>query len=145
MSVKKTANGFSLIELLIVVAIISILGAVAVPAYYNHVLRVRQGDAYNFLYDIKSAEEMFYSQYNEYGSPFADGDTFNSLLSFDITDNRYYTYGATVTNSGQGFLAWAEGSSGTKFAPNRIELTHDTDEPVQTVAPGGFKLSLIFD
>ena len=66
---KKNSQGFTIVELLIVVAIIGILAAVAVPAYFNHVLRTRQAEAYHNLLDIKAAQEMFYAQYNNYGSP----------------------------------------------------------------------------
>ena len=66
MDYKKISHGFSLVELLIVIAIIGILAAVAVPAYFNHILRTRQADAYHNLLDIKAAQEMHFSMYNNY-------------------------------------------------------------------------------
>lgn len=122
---KKISNGFTLVELLIVVAIIGILAAVAVPAYFNHILRTRQADAYHNLLDIKAAEEMFFAQYNSYGSTFADGNTFSSLLSFDLADSTYYSYKIT-TPSTITFNAEALGKF-KKLTGNKILITESED------------------
>jgi len=134
---KKFSTGFSLIELLIVVAIVGILAAVAVPAYYNHILRTRQADAYHNLLDLKAAEEMFYTQYNSYGS-FADGNTFSNLLSFDPADSVYYGYRFTSADTNT-YTAKAVGKY-KKLAGNIIRIT-DSDDPC-VEAESELKLSL---
>ena len=144
MHTRSFSRGFSLVELLIVVAVISILAAVAIPAYYNHVLRVRQSDAMNDLLDIKASQEMYFSQYGEYAqwTALTPDDTFKSLLSFSIDDATYYVF--TVSTSGAGYVALATGQNNTKFENNVIRMT-DEEDPVQTAEPVGFKFSLLFD
>lgn len=51
--------GFSLIELLIVMAIIAILTAVAVPAYREHVRKAARADAQSFLTDVASRQQQY--------------------------------------------------------------------------------------
>lgn len=141
MLIKNCSKGFSLVELMVVVAIIAILAAVAIPAYHNHILRTRQADAFNYLLDIRAAQEMFYSQYNFYASAISDSD-FKPLLSFDVDDSTYYIY--SIQGSGTfDFRARALGKPGTKFANNQIWVTSDSD-PYETVKPVGFKFSLMF-
>ncbi len=85
-------KGFSLVELMIVVAIIGILAAVAAPAYFNHVLRVKQTNGVNNLLDIKVAQEKYYALFDEYASPgtLTTADTvFASYLSFDVSNTMY--------------------------------------------------------
>jgi len=134
---KKFSKGFSLIELLIVVVIISILAAVAIPAYFNHILRSRQADAYHNLLDIKAAQEMFNSQYNRYAS-FADGDTFTNLLSFDIGDSTYYAF-HILSASTSAFTAEALGKY-KKLSGNKI-LISEAEDPCIDVE-GSLKMSL---
>lgn len=54
-------KGFTLIELMIVVAIIGILSAIAYPAYMEHVQSTRRADARATLLALSSAMERFYT------------------------------------------------------------------------------------
>ena len=59
-------QGFSLIELLIVVAIVGILAAITYPSYQNYVLRTGRADGQAKLMEILQAQERFYSQNQTY-------------------------------------------------------------------------------
>ncbi|WP_320158968.1 type IV pilin protein [Marinobacter litoralis] len=69
----KGSQGFTLIELMIVVAIIGIIAAIAYPSYQEYVERTRRGDAKAVLMQFASAMERFYTQNNTYIG--ADGGT----------------------------------------------------------------------
>jgi len=66
-------TGFTLIELLIAIVIVSILAALAIPAYSKYVQRARRSDAINALERISALEERFYFQSNAYGNTVALG------------------------------------------------------------------------
>lgn len=55
----RPQKGFSLIELMIVVAVIGILAAVAYPAYQDYVIRSKRGDAMNALSAVRIAQEKY--------------------------------------------------------------------------------------
>jgi len=135
------SKGFSLIELMIVVAIVAILAAVAVPAYFNHILRSRQADAYHNLLDIKAAQEMYLSMYNTYAGPYASlltADTFTNLLSFQYADSKYFSY-RIPSASGTAFTAEAIGKF-KKLAGDIIRIRDDEDPCID--AHGALEMSL---
>lgn len=61
-------KGFSLVELMIVVAIIGLLAAVGVPQYQKFQARARQSEAKAALSALYSAEQSFFSEWNCYAS-----------------------------------------------------------------------------
>jgi type IV pilus assembly protein PilE len=65
-------GGFSMIELMIVVVIISILAAIAIPSYRQYVLKGHRSEATRALQDIASRQENYYFSNNAYTSNLAD-------------------------------------------------------------------------
>jgi len=62
----QSKKGFTLVELLIVVAIISILAAIAVPMYNNYIYRSKQVEAKTLLLTLKVEQEQFRAENNCY-------------------------------------------------------------------------------
>jgi type IV pilus assembly protein PilE len=80
---RNRASGFTLIELMITVAIIGILAAVVVPSYQDYVRRGALSEAFSNLSDLRIRMEQFYQSNRRYG---LDGQT--TPCGHDGTDNR---------------------------------------------------------
>ncbi|HLW23299.1 MAG TPA: pilin [Steroidobacteraceae bacterium] len=65
---KKVQKGFTLIELMIVVAIIGILAAIAIPAYQNYTIRAQVSDGLSLADGWKTAISEYYAQYGAFPS-----------------------------------------------------------------------------
>jgi prepilin-type N-terminal cleavage/methylation domain-containing protein len=63
---NRSKQGFTLIELMIVVAIIGILAALAIPAFSNYVQRSRMAESFSFLGEIRQREEAYRAEFGEY-------------------------------------------------------------------------------
>jgi len=63
---KKAQQGFTLIELMIVVAIIGILAAIAIPAYQDYTIRAQVSEGMSLASGAKTAMAEFYNQRGTY-------------------------------------------------------------------------------
>jgi len=71
-STSKKIDGFSLIELLIVIAIIGIIAAVAIPSYSSYMTKTRRVDGTTMLIETAGEQFRFFSEYNRYGTDMSE-------------------------------------------------------------------------
>jgi type IV pilus assembly protein PilE len=65
-------RGFTLIELVVAMLIVSILAAIAIPSYSNYVRKARRVEAKNALLDIGTMEERYFTSQQVYTQTWAD-------------------------------------------------------------------------
>lgn len=83
--VLKSEHGFSLTELMIVVAIIGILATIAIPNFLRYQARAKQTEAKNNLVAIHTAEIAYFAEHNSYI------DDFNAIgFAVSGSSQRYY-------------------------------------------------------
>ena len=96
----RRASGFSLIELMIVVAIIGVLAAIAIPAYNDYVKRGQVSEAVELVWGAKSPMAEYFANAKRWPAQPSD------LLG--TTSGRYtdsIVYLGTPDNTGQGAMA----------------------------------------
>lgn len=99
--------GFTLVELMIVVAVIAILAAIAMPSYTDYVRKARRTDAKNALLDLAARQERFMSMNNAYTKVPANlgyGGTFPADV---LSGNTAYYQINVPTATGTAFSATA--------------------------------------
>ena len=102
----RTAQGFSLIELMVVVTILSLLLGLAMPRYGDYLDRTRRNDGRGALLELAAQQERLHFERNQYSASMADlwsgkvGDDF-------VSSEGFYTLRVTTADSGQEFTATA--------------------------------------
>ena len=105
---KRIQRGFTLIEVMITVAIVGILLAVAVPAYSDYVTRGRLSEAFTALGGAQPAAEQYWSNNRTYAgfdaSPSFPAATANFTYTLSNATASTYTLTATGTGKMSGFV-----------------------------------------
>ena len=108
----EKSSGFSLIELLLVVAIIAIIVSVAIPSLMDSRMAANETTAISYLRTWVSAQEIYHLKYGVYAD--ADGQLFDEGLigSKPAADSHGYTF--TVDNPpGSQYVWWGGGGDRT--------------------------------
>ncbi|WP_332877023.1 type IV pilin protein [Massilia sp. S19_KUP03_FR1] len=92
---KRIARGFTLIEMMVTVAIIGVLTAVAVPAYTSYVIRARTSEAFTTLGGLQPAAEQFWANNRTYNKLPKPDSTPN--FDYSVSDDTDSTYTVTAT------------------------------------------------
>jgi type IV pilus assembly protein PilE len=143
---RDAERGFTLVELMIVVAILAILSSVAIPAYVNHMNRAKQTDAVMALMNAKMEQEVFYEE-NSADHNLRYANTIGCLPSFVTSANvgcinNCSGCAATTFRTGGGYkisVAFASDNAYRIIAEKQlysnapadvISLSSDTGRPV---------------
>ena len=109
---KDRRRGFSLIELLIVIAIILVIVTIAVPQYNKQMMSAHETAAIQAIQTIHAVETQYYSQFGRYATSLAElgppasgaaGPAAADLISRDLTEGKKSGYIFTVAATPTGY------------------------------------------
>lgn len=93
--------GFTLIELMITVAIVAILAAIAIPSYQDSVWKGKRGEAKAAILRTLQSEERWYTQNNQYATYAAGSSPNGALPNFSADNLANSRYAISVESSVQ--------------------------------------------
>lgn len=110
-AIRKYAKGFSLIELMVAVAIVAIIAVVAIPSYQSHLVKGNRAAAQAFMLDVENREKQYLLDARAYT---------NSLNTLGMTTpadvSKYYNVTIDVVATPPSFTITATPIAGTQQA-----------------------------
>jgi len=111
---KSAVSGFTLIEMMIVIAVVSICAAVALPSYSDYLRRSQLPEAFTSLSDYRVKMEQYYQDNRNYGTTAqcATDPTANNWNAFTPPGGKYFSFTCETTAAAQGYKVTATGVTG---------------------------------
>ena len=145
-------KGVTLIEMLIVVAIIGILAAVAIPAYVGQQTRAARTEAYTNLQTLRLLEEQYYAEngcyYRTGATPVCTNATISGVANIqaatflpgvkpgdDASLSFTYSIETTGTTVASAFTATATGKTGTRVDGDSFWIKSRTTQKLLILKP----------
>jgi prepilin-type N-terminal cleavage/methylation domain-containing protein len=125
---QKSSWGFTLIELMIVVAIIAFLSIIAVPNIMNFLAKAKRTEVYVNLGAIWTAEKYYYSEHGRY----SDALTGSNGIGWHTEGEPLYTYGFA-------------GTDGVNYITGKLKASGADLSKYSSVGPDNFTVVAIGD
>lgn len=122
--IQRRRGGFTLIELMISIAIIGSLAAIGIPSFQRFQMRARAGEGRTNLAAIRTAEESYFAEFQTYigagpNPPLPSGVSSQSWplgtpfdqLGFEPEGSVYFQYAVNQGNAGGGLVFTADAAS----------------------------------
>ena len=120
-------NGFTLIELMVVVAVVAILAAVAYPTYTSHLAKMHRTQAQSYLMQVAQRQQQYFLDSREYASQ-------STILGLEpvpaqVAEQYLVTVGPATPTVPPSFVASA--------TPRADSMQAAFNEPILSVAQDG--------
>lgn len=111
----KGQRGFTLIELMVTVAIVAILASIAIPSYSSYVTRGKITEAISKLSEGRVRLEQWFQDNRSYLNPAGGANVLGCTVAGDaitqFTDAKYFTYSCTILTQNT-YVLTATGDAG---------------------------------
>jgi type IV pilus assembly protein PilE len=119
-SARKKVTGFTMIELLVVITLLGLIAAIALPSYGNYVKKTRRKDAQADLVNISNALERYYTANNTYATATLGAAGIYPAASPIDGNSKYYNLSiSAATATGYTLLATP---TGAQVGNGRLQL-----------------------
>ena len=126
---RTLQKGFTLIELMIVIAIIGILAAIAIPAYQNYTIRAQVTEGLSLAAGWKTAISEYYAQNGTFptGSTTAAGGAAGSVSVTGASSGKYVSSVVVGPLAGQIVITYSGPQVNGKLAGLKLDLSPGLD------------------
>jgi type IV pilus assembly protein PilE len=137
---KRGGAGFTLLELMIVVAVIAGLAAIALPVYQNAVSKGRRADGTTALLDLANRMQRYYSEHDTFATAtIAAGNTTTDVLASATSPQGHYTLqidSGTLTATFYKIRATRAGAQTVDTRCGNLTFTSTSIKGIESAAAG---------
>ena len=128
MMIRARQRGFTLMELMITVAVVGILAAVAFPSYTQYIVRANRSAAQSFMFSVNNKQEQYMLDARSYA---ANLTALNMTVPVEVSERYDVTVASNMAATPPTYLVTA--------APKGVQLSRDTKCRTLTLSNLGVK------
>lgn len=103
MNIRKRQFGLTLLELMTVLVIVAILGAISYPLYTDQVRKARRQEGKSFLLQVAAAQEKFFTNNNAYTTALTTAVPNGLGFGSNLSNDGNYQITIALTGGGSGY------------------------------------------